>query len=43
MEKETYCCQCGNTYIVTLVKKDEYYNDSGIRHCPFCGNMTYIW
>jgi DNA repair protein RadC len=41
--KETHCCQCGNIYIVTLVKKDEYYNDCGIRHCPFCGNMTYIW
>ena len=41
--KEAHCCQCGNTYIVTLVKKDEYYNDCGIRHCPFCGNMTYIW
>jgi DNA repair protein RadC len=41
--KETRCRQCGNTYIVTLVKKDQYYNDCGIRHCPFCGNMTYIW
>jgi ribosomal protein S27AE len=34
------CRNCGNVFMVELLKNGDEYNDFGMRFCPYCGLVT---
>jgi hypothetical protein len=43
VDEAEVCDHCGNVYRIEWLKVSDSYNDFGLRHCPFCGLLTYEW
>lgn len=33
------CRRCRNAFLVLLLREGSEFNDLGLRHCPFCGQI----